>query len=182
MQLHLNDDCVEFQAKTNNSFSSLAKNISEISPILRAYPIGAIYISTVSTSPSTLFGGTWEQITDKFLYAVKSSVTSNTTGGASSVTLAAKNLPAHAHSVPAHTHSLNNHTHGTGDSSRPYFVNAPANRLLKGITAEGDGSAQGPSVANTGASAVFNTTNTGSGSSFNILPPYVTVYMWRRTA
>ena len=24
------------------------------------YPVGAIYMSTISTSPATLFGGTWE--------------------------------------------------------------------------------------------------------------------------
>ena len=31
------------------------------------YPVGAIYMSVNSTNPSTLFGGTWEQIEGKFL-------------------------------------------------------------------------------------------------------------------
>ena len=33
------------------------------------YPVGSIYMSTNSTNPSTLFGGTWKQIKDRFLLA-----------------------------------------------------------------------------------------------------------------
>lgn len=36
---------------------------------LDVYPVGAVYISLSLTSPATLFGGTWERITDCFLYA-----------------------------------------------------------------------------------------------------------------
>ena len=31
------------------------------------YPICSIYLSVTETNPSSLFGGTWEQIKDKFL-------------------------------------------------------------------------------------------------------------------
>ena len=31
------------------------------------YPVGAIYMSVNNTNPGNLFGGTWEQIKDRFL-------------------------------------------------------------------------------------------------------------------
>jgi hypothetical protein len=43
-------------------------NDSEIGKVtLSAYPVGSIYMSTNSTSPAELFGGTWEKIEDRFL-------------------------------------------------------------------------------------------------------------------
>ena len=36
---------------------------------LEAYPVGALYLSFVSTSPATLFGGSWSQISNRFIYA-----------------------------------------------------------------------------------------------------------------
>lgn len=37
--------------------------------MLSIYPVGAIYMSVSSTSPASLFGGTWEQIQNRFLLA-----------------------------------------------------------------------------------------------------------------
>ena len=58
------------------------------------YPVGAIYQSTASTSPASLFGGSWSQITSRFLYATTSS---NGTGGSNSHTLAESEMPSHSH-------------------------------------------------------------------------------------
>ena len=79
------------------------------------YPIGSIYISVNSTSPATMFGGTWEQIQDTFLLSAGSTYTAGNTGGSSTVTLETTNLPSHTHEVGAHAHGLNSHTH-TGPS------------------------------------------------------------------
>jgi trimeric autotransporter adhesin len=38
------------------------------------YPVGAIYQSTSSTSPAEMFGGTWVQVTGKFLKASNDSL------------------------------------------------------------------------------------------------------------
>lgn len=35
---------------------------------------------------------------------------------------------------------------------------------------------------NTGSSESGNTGSTGNGTAVNIMPPYLTVYMWQRTA
>ena len=40
---------------------------------LSGYPIGAIYISALSTSPASLFGGTWQQLQSRYLYATGNS-------------------------------------------------------------------------------------------------------------
>jgi hypothetical protein len=65
------------------------------------YPVGSIYLSVNSTSPATLFGGTWTQLIGSFLYMSTSSLT---TGGASShahstnaTTLAINQMPSHNH-------------------------------------------------------------------------------------
>lgn len=42
------------------------------------YPVGSVYYSFSSTSPATLFGGTWDSISGSFLYP---STTANKTGG-----------------------------------------------------------------------------------------------------
>lgn len=48
-------------------------------------------------------------------------------------------------------------------------------------TGGASGSTANSSAFNTGA-ASGNTGATGSGSAFNIMPPYLSVYMWKRTA
>lgn len=71
------------------------------------YPIGSIYLSVNNTNPSTLFGGTWEQISGYYLYAGDSTGTggSKTTGAASgntgSTSLNVSQLPSHNHSIPS---------------------------------------------------------------------------------
>lgn len=79
------------------------------------YPIGSIYWSSKSTNPASLFGGTWTQIKDKFVWAMGDGDTVNATGGAKTVTLEVANLPSHNHSFTgtAVTSGANNrgHTH-----------------------------------------------------------------------
>ena len=67
--------------------------------LLDVYPIGSIYMSVESTNPGTLFGGTWEQIKDKFLLASGDTYQPGTTGGDASYTFTINltNLPQHRH-------------------------------------------------------------------------------------
>ena len=58
------------------------------------YPIGSIYTSMNNKDPSLLFGGTWTQIVDRFLYCSNSS---KQTGGSKKITV--EQLPAHSHSI-----------------------------------------------------------------------------------
>jgi hypothetical protein len=62
------------------------------------YPVGSIYISTVSTSPKVLFGvGEWEQIKDRFLLGAGDTYNAGATGGEASVTLTRAQMPEHNH-------------------------------------------------------------------------------------
>ena len=64
------------------------------------YPVGAIYISAVSTSPASLFGGAWTQIKDRFLLGAGDTYAAGATGGEAAVTLALEEIPPHSHNVP----------------------------------------------------------------------------------
>ena len=61
------------------------------------YPVGSIYMSVNSTSPASLFGGTWEQLKDRFLIGAGNSYEVNATGGEATHTLTIDEMPKHSH-------------------------------------------------------------------------------------
>lgn len=63
----------------------------------KIYPVGAIYISTVSTSPASLFGGTWTQLKDRFLLGAGDTYSAGSTGGEAEHTLTIPEMPPHRH-------------------------------------------------------------------------------------
>ena len=73
------------------------------------YPVGSYYWSSDPTDPGTLFGGTWEAVENKFMFAASTSHPVGETGGAESVALSLNQMPAHSHS--ASTASSGNHSH-----------------------------------------------------------------------
>ena len=62
---------------------------------LATYPVGAIYISTISTSPASLFGGTWEQLKDRFLLGAGDTYAAGATGGEAAHALTVNEMPPH---------------------------------------------------------------------------------------
>jgi microcystin-dependent protein len=168
------------------------------------YPVGSIYMSANNTDPALLFGGTWEQISGKFLLSADSSHAAGSTGGAASHKLTTAELPAHAHSlnnhthtVPAHTHSASTASSGAHTHSIPRWMQATptadgTGRLAQGsidssyVTSKAGAHTHSVTVAskpafNT-AAASGNTGNTGGGTAISMMPPYLAVYMWKRTA
>lgn len=89
---------------------------------LLMYPIGSIYWTGKAPSnggdPNELFGGTWVQIKNCFIWAKGDSDTLNATGGSKTVTLTEQQIPSHTHNVTAdgtissHTHTVGAHSHG----------------------------------------------------------------------
>lgn len=132
-------------------------NGKDIFDIDKIYPIGSIYMSVNSTNPSVLFGGTWEQLKDRFLLGSGNTYSNGATGGAATVTLNINQIPVHSH---AQVVTANPGT-GSINGRRDYVSD------------------------NTGLSSYqqgVNTYNAGGGQAHNNMPPYLVVYMWKRTA
>jgi microcystin-dependent protein len=166
------------------------------------YPVGAIYLSTVNTSPATLFGGTWTQIKDRFLLSAGDTYNVGNTGGSATKNIGVNNLPGHSHGLNSHVHSLNRHTH-TVSAEGDAFNGGSAGRYVRTWAGSANGSGwnvfaadsspssctgvlklsttTGEASGNTGT-ASGSTGSTGGGEALNIMPPYLTVYMWKRTA
>ena len=64
---------------------------------LFAYPVGAIYIAYNHDDPATLFGGTWERIVNRFLWAADANGGIGVVGGEKTVTLTVDQIPSHNH-------------------------------------------------------------------------------------
>lgn len=128
----------------------------------RYYPVGHIYISVNETNPSSLFGGTWEQIKDTFLLSAGDTYKAGETGGEAKHTLTVEEMPSHKHAYP-----FTNSLLGVGASS--------ANKETNSLTGNGG------SWSNIRASG--NTMqNTGGSEAHNNMPPYLVVYMWKRVS
>lgn len=149
---------------------------------LAAYPVGAVFISVVNTNPGTIFGGTWSAFaTGRTLVGVDTAQTEfNTvekTGGVKTVTLTAaqSGSPAHSHGItdPGHTHNITFRANATalGDWSLG---------LTNGTGSVGSSTGFAPAQA-TGIT-INNSTATNATASHENLQPYITVYMWKRTA
>lgn len=84
-----------------NATSQLLTVLNKIKAeaVLAAHPVGSLYWTSKNENPAVTFGGgTWKQITDKFVLAAGRTYKAESTGGASTVTLTVANLPSHNHS------------------------------------------------------------------------------------
>lgn len=136
---------------------------------LKAYPVGSIYLSINSTNPKDLFGGTWEQLQNRFLVGVGSSYSNGETGGASSYTPkgSVDNHTLTLNEIPKHSHKVYGGW-GSGSTDNGSFrtdQNSPAHWW----------SATGDEGGGKGHNHGF------TGTAQTILPPYLAVYMWKRT-
>lgn len=138
----------------------------------KLYPVGSIYLSVNATNPATLFGGTWEQIKDRFLLAAGDAYAAGDSGGSAS----------HSHTLSANGAAcIGNFSNVTAFSTgHKYFwkdystgtnmwawTHNNDNQFTSSTDHYNDGSFVGL---------------TGSTDSDNSMPPYLAVYMWKRTA
>lgn len=143
------------------------------------YPVGSIYMSMNSTSPATLFGGTWLPLQGRFLLGAGYNDANTTTkygdipanvfdrpagerGGEIAHKLTIDEMPSHNH-----PHIMINDNHLT--------IWANSNSLGGSAIKMDSLHVQGGANNN-----FFTTGYRGADSAHNNLPPYVAVYMWRR--
>ena len=132
------------------------------------YPVGSIYMSVNNVSPATLLGGTWEQIKDRFLLAAGTTYSAGATGGEAAHTLSVSELPAHGH------HAADSANTGNVYTTKKEFVASGA------YAARLDATYGYVDTSNT--TYRLSTTPTGDGAAHNNMPPYLAVYVWKRTA
>lgn len=128
---------------------------------LAAWPIGSIYMSVNSTSPANLFGGTWERISETFLFAASSSYPAGSTGGEFAHKLTQSELPNYSLSVANGSNVIRSKTGSSADA----YVQTQSS---------GWGIPNWESKTVTVASG-------GSGAAHNNMPPYLSVWIWKRT-
>lgn len=137
------------------------------------YPVGSIYMSVNSTSPATLFGGTWEQIKNRFLIGCGDTYAAGATGGAATHTLTENEMPSHKGHLYDNYDDNNAYTDRGGDTNSYYLSSSASgyskyeNRMYK--------------VAS-GNEMVIQGYSRGGGAAHNNMPPYLAIYMWKRTS
>lgn len=125
-----------------------------------AFPIGSVFIAVVTTNPATLLGyGTWAAFAaGRMLVGLDAGQTEfdsvEETGGEKTHTLTVNEMPSHAH----------------------------VQQRLPTATGAVIGFTVDTSMSGTPATTGVSTATAGSGAAHNNLPPYIVVYMWKRTA
>ena len=164
------EDALVLRGAVNQIVASVAiadlKNalgIANGATVLDMYPVGSIYQTTSSTfNPQTAWGGTWERIKDRFLLAAGDTYTGGSTGGEATHKLTTQEMPSHAHTM-----YVNN------DGSSSSWSPASGTYLVKPDCVTTSTKNYGGALAQNGA---------GVDQAHNNMPPYLAVYIWKRTA
>lgn len=123
------------------------------------YPVGSIYLSVNNINPSTIFGGTWEQIKDRFLLGAGSTYVALKTGGSASHKLTINEMPSHCHTLTP-------------------FVDVRQGDGQTNSNSASIGSHLGGNITKANADVSY----TGGNVAHNNMPPYLVVYIWKRVS
>lgn len=167
------------------------------------YPVGSIYMSINSTNPSTLFGGTWERIEGKFLLGVMDDVQttekdnlgyiwSNESSG-NYYYWKDKESDSSSHRINTAdiTGGNVNQSHGMWSGYAQLFGSTPNAEVyyqevnsgdIQGIRTYADTAIKVSSVTGKSVSDTYGTALGGFTNEASNMPPYLTVYMWKRVS
>lgn len=127
------------------------------------------WASNDPTSPASFIGGTWERIEGKFIMGASDTYPAGSTGGEAAVALSESNNGPHSHYVTPY-----------GNPSWNIVISTQL-----GVSQTLEHTARLESVSNEDAATVAGimaTKESGSGVPHNNIPPYYSMYIWRRVA
>lgn len=161
-----NQDKFQLDSDGNLTVNSITTIEGSIGPTMNfdsIYPIGSIYMNTTNVNPSTLFGGTWEQIQDRFLLGTSNTYQVGSIGGEEYHRLTESEMPNHAHEM----YECNPTTAGgwtpNGGNNGTY------QNLLSYVT-----------TVKQGYQGMMWMSTRGGNQPHNNMPPYLAVYIWKR--
>ncbi len=136
---------------------------SAIPTIDLIYPVGSIYLTVNNVNPTNLFGGTWEQIRDKFLLSAGTNYPAGSIGGNAT-----------------HTHNL-----GNAYAMISYDWINNENRLMfqgrvQSFSASRYTNTTAPAFVDGALTCPTATNLGGTTDASSNLPPYISVYVWKR--
>lgn len=144
---------------SNKIISQVSNNTDQLN---KMYPVGSIYISVKSTNPSNFLDGQWEQLKDKFLLACGDSYVAGSTGGEATHQLTINEIPSHNHTLRSQQWFNFQEGKGEGDDNSIF-------------------SWKNSDTGGTTSKAYINETEySGNNYSHNNMPPYLSVYVWKR--
>lgn len=156
-----------------------AININGKSFLDRTYPVGSIYMSVNNTNPKDLFGGTWVawgagRVPVGFSGGDGNFNSSEKTGGSKTINI-------------QHNHGLSNARAAVGraDSSTStisYTAGGNPHNVYFDREFSYWGGIAGVSKHATDTAKIYGNTDNGGSTAASVLQPYITCYMWKRTA
>lgn len=153
---NISDEAAKIRYPSIKCLSDVVNSIWE-----KIYPVGSFFECSENIDPSQLFGGTWVRIKGKFLLAADDDIyQAGTTGGEEKHTLTVEEMPSHKHLPPDGTNNTTAYTWREGTTQDGFITNTGDTRA---IFTEISGYA-------------------GGDQPHNNMPPYLSVYVWKRIA
>lgn len=152
---------------------------------LVSFPVGAIYMSYTSTSPASFIGGSWTQIEGRFLLAAGSGYTATKTGGEATHTLTVDEMAKHNHGMWVYNGGNYTSTYKMGLMTETAGLDGYVSGVGNNTGSSGTKTIRAEKLVGS-----MNRDNeserpidyTGESTAHNNMPPYLVVYIWRRTA
>ena len=151
------------------------------------YPIGSIYMSVNATDPKLLFGGTWVQLQDRFLLGAGTTYSNGAMGGSKDAVAV-----SHNHTITQNVGGTIGYggwgtIYGSGYTSAPGEVSGNISMEENYNNGIGNWAGGGDKQRGRNVYARFRIpdvaiASAGESGADKNMPPYLVVYMWKRTA